>query len=143
MTKKELQTHDWKVGETVYVLGMREYQAFSIPVKVIKAKVTKVEGYWFCLKTCNKKDDNLLPCRRFCTDRYPRFLQRNERLFLKKDDADLSFEYCWKDFLEKRKDAFYSHLLTRLNDLDRQKNEICGIMRMKAMKKDNGQGSNS
>jgi len=134
MTDKELRAHEWKESETVYVLGMREYQAFSIPVKVIKAKVTKVEKEWFYLKTCNKKDEYLLPAYAFYTKKYAKYSHRASRLFLTKSDAKQAFEYVWKYFIRSHKDRLYSRLISELNELDRQKNTIFGIMRMKIMR---------
>ena len=139
MTKKELQAHDWKVGETVYLVGRKRYLVYDIPVKVVKAKIDSINESekWCFFRATNEKDQDLLLFHGFCYRKYVRFYQSCKDVFLSKKEADYMFENYRTEFIQQHRDRLREDLMEGLRYFDRQKQRIWGIMRMKIMNKGN------
>lgn len=134
MTIKELKEHQWKEGEIIYKVASRLYEYFDIPTKVIRLKVTQVGDKWFYVKPCNKKDINIIrtfgywyavSSRTICSD-----------IFFKKQEAVKFFNEKYDEFKKLHASQAYRRLINRLNELDAEKQEVWGVMRMKIFKQD-------
>ena len=131
MKRKDFIEHNWKEGDILYAVGYRRHSYFKIPVKVIRLRVKdKPLHGWLYVTTC-KKDMNFLEYYGYnlygnvhCSD-----------LFFTKEEAEKNFAKKFDDFRKNDSERIYEAIVTELRYLDREKNALWGLMRMKAMKK--------
>lgn len=119
MTRNEFKSHDWKIGEILYIVGYRRCYYFSIPTRVIRARIVKSQNNWQFMEACNKKYHEMMPFYGFKT--YDRAFSE---VFFNKKDAQERLEEKIKAFKELHLSNFRDFLISKLNDLDREKNRI-------------------
>ena len=119
MTREEFKSHDWKIGEILYIVGYRRCYHFSIPTRVIRAKLVKNEDGWRFMEACNKKYHEMMPFYGFKT--YDRAFCE---VFFNKDDAQKRLEEKIGDFKKNHLVNFRDFLVSKLYELDKEKNRI-------------------
>ena len=134
---KRYLNHDWHEGEILYSIFYTP--RCGIPKCVSRVSVVKVIKYgdeinlWvrYCRKEFRKYWEEK---RHFAL--YPTVPCTSKNIFLTKKEAETEFEQKKTDFILNQKEATYRSMLQELNRLDKVKNEIFGLMRMKIMKED-------
>ena len=135
-----LLTHKWHEGEIVYTILRTSW--FCIPKCVARLKVTKVtyskNEIRVRARHCNKKNckDSYIE-RSFIIYRNLGWLSESAsslNIYLTKKEANEHFEAIKDEFISEYRDYKYKSMLHELNELDRKKNIIFGLMRMNIMK---------
>jgi len=135
MKRNDFLSHDWKVGDVLYTIGYKQYSYIKIPVRVVKLTVKDVSpGRWFFVEFNKKEDKNLVDTYGY--NMVTAFGVNCSEIFFTKEEAEKKFKKIYNEFRDKHVERVYKALVNRLDSLDKEKNIIWGLMRMKIMKKD-------
>ena len=132
MTKKEFASHDWKVGDILYVIGYKRYNYIKIPICVTRVKVNTVESSIFYVSPLNNKLSKYLSVWGYF--RKSGFRQNYGDIFFDRESAYSAFEKKKQEFAGCHKERCRESLKRRLRELDYERSDIYSLFRMNIMR---------